>query len=206
MTGYDGPSIFKRNTSDTPSGNKDQSSKQRQGFENPHRKNLPKGVQTRTDIQKEAQTYMQTSPTQHIEQRKTARFRNKYIPPSLQQNNIDEIKHKNEWLYEELTKRLAKDASTYLLFEEKGAEMKQVTPPAEKIQVSKKKPVPVNKTKNKKSKLEKIQKIEKTMRAQKQKPTTGLQRSLSNILEEEQAVLKNKEGHLNSLFTEEKRN
>lgn len=203
MTGYDGPSIFKRNTSDTPSGNKDQRSKHRQGFENPHRKNLPKGVQTRVDIQKEAQTYMQTSPTKHMEPKKAARFRNKYIPPSLQQNNIDEIKQKNDWLYEELTKRLAKDASTYLLFTTEDAD--PVVKPAEKRQVSKKTAASTSKLKDKKSKLKKIKKIEKKMRAQ-QKPTTGLQRSLSNILEEEQTVLKNQEGHLNSLFTEKKRN
>ena len=116
-------------------------------------------------------------------------FRSKKIPESLQY--LDGWK-KTEWnqdLLVELEKRLSKKEEDYLLFAGEFEEKK----------IAKDQKLSLDQETGQKSQ-EKIEKVQKKIKENLAKPATGLHRSLSRIIAEDQEALKNGKNKLDSLF------
>ncbi len=155
----------------------------------------------RTEIEREAETHLTPPPSKlarkTIESPKRVErnehfFRSKKIPASLQNLNGWKKTKWNQNLLAELEKRLLKEEEEYLLFapeidKKKKKEVKNKSIPSS------------NEEKNMKSQ-EKISKVQTKMKKDLNKPATGLHRSLSKIIAEDQAALKNGKNNLDSLF------
>lgn len=204
MSNYDGPSYFKNNH---PKIEPIQAEKKSEPEKQP-KYALPKNVRTRDHLKKEAREYMKTPSTTVSNDPPPERFpfKNKHIPKSLQKLGGWSQQNPDRTLLSEIQARLDKDKQTYLLFEDRlSDEMRKTleamesedleanTEPAEIVK--KAETAPVDEIK------EKVARIQKATTKNFMKPNTGLHRSLSNIMDEEQRGIRNSK--LNSLFTEE---
>lgn len=244
MSKYDGPSYFKKNhpkikplknsKKDAKENKKVSWADQDNYFKNDYEETIPEHIQTRTAIQEKALDYMQTPSTQFNNRKKfvtntpskekSSRFRSKHIPASLQHLEGWKTNTHDHTLILEVKKRLAKETSTYLLFEENLA---PEVAEAVKIEEQEKSSIKTDFTKEaqineqkqslndasqKKKTNEKINfdqhTKEKAERVQEElnqtllKPNTGLHRSLSKIIAEDQEALKSGKNNLGSLFSD----
>lgn len=187
---------------------------------------LPRSVKTREDLQKEADSYMETPSYMN------RRFRGTQVPDSLQKLDGWKLKRRNEALIDKIRQRLAKESSEYLLFEEfmkeeeKVAEVSstELAPEPEptvveetpepinlvredlvKLNFKPKSPAAINQPKPKKSSRKKVVRSSKKNTAKKLKPNTGLKRSLSHIMADDKKTMEHWNSNLDSLFTNEKK-
>lgn len=205
MSKYDGPSFFRQdNPKVEPIQKKKQAAPKQPKYE------LPKNVRTRNDLKDEAHQHMKTRKTPstsipHDPPPERFPFKNKHIPTSLQKRNGSQQPNTNIGLYAVIQARLEKTEASYLLFEEHlsgemktklavGEEVPRDTQPVEKKRVQEEPIVE-----------EKVAEIKKEATKTVLKPGTGLHRSLSNIMAEEQKGIRKSKHKLNSLFTEEKK-
>lgn len=107
MGHYDGPSIYKKEQSQTKPINVKRQARRLPKYE------LPKTVRTRDNLQKEAQNYMKTPSSVN------RRFRSTKIPNSLQHLEGWKQNRHNHQLIQAIRERLMVDSSEYLLFEER---------------------------------------------------------------------------------------
>ena len=141
MSGYDGPSYYKKNHPKIKSFKKEKEDNNRKKnvswadsdnyFKSNYEETIPDGIQTRSDLHKKAKDYMRAPQTPSIEptrsfNRKVERpkrdsnyqFRSKEIPRPLQDLDGWQTQSRNhEWIAE-VEKRLEKETQSYLLFEE----------------------------------------------------------------------------------------
>lgn len=257
MVNYDGPSFFrKRHPNVEPLKQKKKPSKEaadqkvswvdkQNQFENIHEDSLPKHIQTRADLQKEALEYMQTPPSHSVmRESKQAKaigghftkkektegirertpepgsrgnesryyFKSKYIPTSLQNLDGWTKVEENTELIEEVTKRLEKSEDSYLLFANAlvpSVEIEDVGEVAETAIPKKQAAKPqksYNKQRNNSKNKVKVQRVQQEMKSTLGKPSTGLHRSLSNIMAEDQKSLNNGKKSLNKLFQNGEKN
>lgn len=216
MSKYDGPSYFKNDHPKIESIQGKPKEKKLPKYE------LPDSVRTREELQKEADRYMETPSYMN------RRFRSTQVPKSL--SNLDGWKQKrrNDDLIEKIRQRLAKEDSDYLLFEEflkeevEPSETETVTEPIPepfenpsnsvnlvredlaKLNFNKK-PAAINQEKAKKSSRKKVVRSTKKNVPEKLKPTTGLSRSLSNIIADDKKAMEHWNSNLDSLFINEKK-
>lgn len=193
---YDGPSYYKKNDQEIKLDKEEK--KNRKVTSKPNtvfKRKRP------TEIKRQADDHLTPPPSQltrkTIEsprrmQRNEHFFRGRKIPPSLQNLNGWKKTEWNQNLLAELEKRLLKAEEEYLLFapeieEEKKKEVKETSVSSS------------NDVKNVKSQ-EKINKVQTKMKEDLNKPATGLHRSLSKIIAEDQEALKNGKNNLDSLF------
>lgn len=141
MSGYDGPSYYKKNhpkikpfkkaKAENEPKKKVSWADQDNYFKSDYEATIPDRVQTRTDLQKKAREYMRTPQTPSTQKSNTFnrkverpkrdseyRFRSKQIPRPLQQLDGWQTNSKNVELIAEVEKRLEKETHSYLLFEE----------------------------------------------------------------------------------------
>ena len=197
MSNYDGPSFFRDNHPKIqPMVTKQQKKKEQSKYE------LPKTIRTHDHLQNEARQHMTNRKTPshglpHDPPPERYPFKNKYIPPSLK--NLDGWRNNdaNKTLYTIVKERLQKEKGSYLLFEEHlSDEMKaknQKRQSTNKDAVNNVVPEPKNE-------------IRKEIVTPATKPGTGLHRSLSNIMAEEQRVIQKSQSKLNNLFKENEKN
>lgn len=231
MSKYDGPSYFKKShpkiksineTKDDSNENKKVSwTDQDDYFKTPYEETIPDSFQKRTAIQQKAVDYMQAPTAQSsnkvVETKKTQsessefsyeppyRFRNKYIPASLQHLDGWKNNNKNYTLIAEVEKRLEKETNAYLLFEEYLApEIKEALEANEQPkQRPQKKAVKKKRSKNYDPQtMKKVERVKEDLESSIQKPNTGLHRSLSGIIAEDQEFLNNRKSKLGSLFSD----
>lgn len=228
MAKYDGPSYYKKSNSNRKSftgkihsktDKKVSWTEEDDYFGNDYQEKIPKSVQTRADLQKEALDYMQTSPIfpdeknketskSHFESVKQPKslpsnhyyFRSKYIPASLQNLEGWKTSAINNEKLDEIQERLKKASKDYLLFGKNSVSQKHT---------------PVTKKKNKFKSQEKTgneidpqlkeraEHVQEELGISHAKPSSGLHRSLSKIISEDQEVLKNGKSQLGSLFSKE---
>lgn len=149
-------------------------------------------------------------------------FRSKYIPKSLQNLDGWKTNSDNHTLIAEVKKRLEKETDTYLLFEEylapevvatlkiEDSKKPSMNEPAQ-IEQPVKSNAKINQAKNKveekqsfdKQAKEKAERVQEELNNNLVRPNTGLHRSLSKIIAEDQEALKNRSNHLGSLFSDE---
>lgn len=211
MSNYDGPSLYKKQHP------KIQAIRQNEQYENKYKKTMPKRIQTRKDIEEDVVDYMKLpieekkpgvdeaaskrkeSLTQKIEEEKQRmannRFRHKHIPPSLQTLDGWRKPTVNVKLLERLRERLAKDADSYILFATAEDAKQEPKPPQ-----NKKTEVKDSSLKDRKN----VKRVQEKMSTKLLKPASGLHRSLSGIMAEDQQDYKNGRRHLDSLFSEDK--
>lgn len=214
MTKYDGPSYFRKNHPKIKAikGNKRQETEQKPNYE------LPNSVQTRKNIQEEARHYMKT-PSQSITNDPPPErfpFKPRYTPTSLQKLEGWANQHQANPLFIEIEQRLKKEPESYLLFEEHlSDEMKQFLDKTEsELRGSQR--VDEGKASADRDEMqtdsgyksrvveEKAALVQEELKKNLLKPSTGLHRSLSNIMDDEKrTILKNKNS-LNKLFNEGK--
>ena len=206
--------------------------KQDSYFKNDHKKTMPKHVQTRTDLQEEAAEYMQTPstpfkssvPPRQMTKKANetkSRFRSKQIPKSLQHLEGWKTNSANPGRLQEVRKRLAKDKASYLLFEGYLAPVveqklkEELDQPLEKVASPKKKTLrskeifnsPKDSPKDETPKVnphtqEKAERVQEELNHNLLKPNTGLHRSLSKIIAEDQEAMESGKNNLGSLFSE----
>ena len=193
---YDGPSYYKKNDQEIKLDKEEK--KNRKVTSKPNtvfKRKRP------TEIKRQADDHLTPPPSQltrkTIEsprrvQRNEHFFRRRKIPPSLQNLNGWKKTEWNQNLLAELENRLLKEEEEYLLFapeieEEEKKEVKETSVSSS------------NDVKNGKSQ-EKINKVQTKMKEDLNKPATGLHRSLSKIIAEDQEALKNGKNNLDSLF------
>lgn len=204
-------------------------------FKNTHEELLPKNVRIRADLQREAMDYMNTPPAasdhagDHFTQRKSTQsqipqrrsyFKNKYIPQSLQQLDGWKKTGYNYELIYEIEKRLEKQPDSYLLFEEfiadelkdrfKVEESKAALNPQPETTAPKEELSDKPKTRNHQRVIDsktkkKVKRVQAELKSNLSRPNTGLHRSLSNIMAEDQKALDNMKKNLGSLFTNEEK-
>lgn len=190
MKNYDGPSFYKKDHPKvTPIH------KKREPEKNP-KYNLPKSVRTRGEMHEEARGYMETPSTKKTAEPKPS-FRRTHTPTSLTQLEGWRNTKKNHSLLAELEARLHKADDTYLLFEEY---MDQPEPAPTPTNEKRPQPKPKPKAKNE----AKAKRVQKAIKKKALKPSTGLHRSLSNIIAEDEEAMKQRNKNLNSLFTEDR--
>lgn len=231
MSKYDGPSYFKKShpkiksmkdTKEDSNENKKVSwADQDDYFQTPYEETIPDSFQKRTAIQQKAVDYMQAPAAQSSNKadeikkdestsgeffyERPYRFRNKYIPASLQHLDGWKNNNKNHTLIAEVEKRLEKETNAYLLFEEYLApEIKEVLEASEQL----KQQAPKKEFKKKKSKnydlqtMKKVERVKEDLKSSIPKSNTGLHRSLSGIIAEDQEFLNNRKSKLDSLFSD----
>lgn len=202
MSNYDGPSFFK------DSHPKIQPMDQKQSKKNQQSKyELPKNIRTQDDLKDEARQHMtnRKTPSYSVPQDPPPErfpFKNKHIPSSLQKLDGWRQPDSNKSLYTLLQERLEKDEASYLLFEEHlSDEMKtkfeDEQPKREAMAEKSARPKDVVQ--------EQVAEIHKEVATNVTKPGTGLHRSLSNIMAEEQLGIQKSKHKLNSLFDENKK-
>lgn len=150
------------------------------------------------------------------------RFRSKHIPKSLQHLKGWATNPTDQSLLEEVRKRLTKEKDSYLLFEERLApEIKQaydrrassqslVQETLENKKTLKNKKVSNQKIDSKMTKpvkldphtQEKAERVQEELNHNPLKPNTGLHRSLSKIIAEDQEALESGKNNLGSLFSD----
>lgn len=182
---YDGPSYYKKNTT----GNEQP---ERPFFKKRRSENEAKKYQTPPP------NYSRGKPRKNVEvtPRKDRYFRRKYIPDSLQK--LDGWK-KTEWnqeLLQELEQRLAKTSEEYLLFGSDSTIPADVQREAKELSAQPSAPI-----KTETSKQEKIAEVHQQLKKDLNRPATGLHRSLSKIMAEDEEALKKGKNNLESLFT-----
>jgi len=217
MKNYDGPSFYKK---DHPKLKPIKRQKNR--FEQAHKRNMPDQVRTREDLKKEAFDYMETPSIKPKPENYS--FRSKEIPKSLQYLEGWQKMKKNYQLIEAIEARLEKEKSSYLLFDgylaeeestentaegsEKQAEPIKKEPVQEER--SRKDAVPKQKRRSEATKQtstnaqKKAEQVKEKLTATAAKPTSGLHRSLSKIIAEDQEAMQNGKNNLNSLFSEDR--
>lgn len=204
MSKYDGPSFFRK---DNPKVKPIQTEKQPEQKQPKYK--LPKNVRTHNDLKDEARQHMQARKTPstsipHDPPPERFPFKNKHIPASLQNRAGWQQQNTNTGLYAEIQSRLEKTETSYLLFEKHlSGEMKT------KLAVVEEVPRDTHTVEKKRVQeqpvvQEKVAEIKKEVTKTVLKPGTGLHRSLSNIMAEEQKGIRKSKHKLNSLFTEEK--
>lgn len=191
---YDGPSFYKKDQSKIKTIDQDENKK--------------------SDVSKESTNYQKTPlNNSKIESRSEDHyFRNKHILKSSE--NLDSLRKakRNKELIAELEERLSKEKEDYLLFSEYLSEDSVV----EKIEENSKEKLaqkPANKkigikketNTEKINEKEKASLVPKEIKADLTKPNTGLHRTLSKIIAEDQEVLKNGKNQLDSLFSEKEK-
>lgn len=198
MNKYDGPSFFRK---DHPKVEPIQAKKEVKPKQPKYE--LPKNIRTQDDLKAEA--------LQHMEHRKTPSpfipndppperypFKNKYIPKSLQNLEGWQTDQIDTGLYATIQARLKKQADSYLLFEEHlSDEMKT------KVDIISDQPRNTQTVARPDTISEKVAEIQVETAKQVMKPSTGLHRSLSNIMAEEQRGIQKSRDKLSSLFNEE---
>jgi len=209
MSKYDGPSFYKKNHSKIEDLNKKQDQAPADDtFEDNYRQSFPGSVRTRDEIKENALDYMETPSGNQKETDKTNnenRFRSKKIPASLQKLDGWRQTSKDQETVSEIEERLEKDADSYLLFADAREEPKETKVRPKKRQqakrsVFKNERIQADVDPETKKKVERVQ--EKTS-SDLSKPTAGLHRSLSNIMDDDQKALKNGKDNLNSLFNDD---
>ena len=232
MSKYDGPSYFKKNHPKIkPLKEKKEDPKkeswvdQDSYFKNDYKETMPKRVQTRTDLQEEAAEYMQTPstpfkssvPPRQMTKKaneQTNRFRSKQIPKSLQHLEGWGTHSANQSRLEEVRKRLVKEKDTYLLFEDRLAPevtqaLEDVAPQKKQASRNNRKNPQQKKTQKAETKninprtQEKAERVQEELNHNLLKPNTGLHRSLSKIIAEDQEALESGKNNLGSLFSDE---
>jgi len=201
MSKYDGPSFYKKNHEkiENLDKNKEQTPDRTESFENNYRQSRPDTVKTRKDIKEVALDYMETPSRGQNETRQESnkeRFQSKQIPPSLQKLDGWSQTNKNQKTIMEIEERLEKEAGSYLLF----ADETKTTKTKRKQAVFKNKNINADVDPETKKKVERVQ---EKMSADLSKPSAGLHRSLTNIMDDDEKALKNGKDNLNSLFNEE---
>lgn len=202
---YDGPSFYKKDHKKIKSDKQEKN-----GFSRSERHQLPK-KQTRQEVMNEAKEYMTTPPNYLKEKtedfpvetnKKDIHFKRKYIPKSLQK--LDGWKRR-EWkqdLLLKLEERLSKESDDYLLFTNDS----QINENEDKQQNNlANNQLGKQKAKKNNNAQKKIASAHREFKKDLTKPTTGLHRSLSNIISEDEAALKSGKNNLESLFTHSKR-
>lgn len=164
-----------------------------------------------------------TNQTAATPKASTRPFRSKYIPKSLQNLEGWKTNDRNHTLIAEIKNRLVKETNTYLLFEEylapevatalKAEEPEKLSMNDEPAQIeqptktSEQTQQPETKVDEKLSfderTKEKAERVQEELNHNLVKPNTGLHRSLSKIIAEDQEALKNGRNHLGSLFSDE---
>lgn len=189
---YDGPSYYKQKKINKSTSNSERSD---QLFnEKVPAKNKFENAQTPPPHYSVKQNFnkVETTPT------KSRYFRNKYIPQSLQNLEGWKKTEQNQELLSELENRLVKMDEDYLLF---GSDSEVDVTPREVQQEDKNlaaQPAAVKQTKT--TKQETITKAHQQLKKDLQRPATGLHRSLSKIMAEDEAALKRGKNNLDSLF------
>lgn len=231
MSKYDGPSYFKKSHPKIKSINeiKDDSNENKKVswadkedyFKTPYEETIPDSFQKRTAIQQKAVDYMQAptaqssnkvvepkdaeSTSEEFSYERPYRFRNKYIPASLQHLDGWKNNNKNHTLITEIETRLEKETHAYLLFEEYLApEIKEVLEASEqpKQQPQKKENAKKKRKKYDPQTMKKAERVKEDLESNIQKQNTGLHRSLSGIIAEDQEFLNNRKSKLDSLFSD----
>lgn len=190
MTNYDGPSYYKKDHPKAEKLNK----AVKEGQSN---YSLPKTVRTPQEMREEARDYMKTPSKQMPSDPPPERFPFKptRTPSSLQKLDGWDRQHVDVEQYIEVHTRLQKKTETYLLFADHlSDEMK------EKIEKKKEKASPTPIVEEGKVTL-----VREGLADNILKPGSGLHRSLSNIIADEQKTIhKNKDG-LEKLFNQNQR-
>lgn len=193
---YDGPSYYKKNEQATKLDKEEKENRTIASGSNSAAKR-----KRATEIKRQAEAHLTPPPSELAKKmiespervkRNEGFFRSKQIPPSLQNLNGWKKTEWNQNLLAELEKRLFKEEEEYLLFapefeENNNQEIKQTSIPS------------ASDEKRIKSQ-EKINKVQIKMKEDLNKPATGLHRSLSKIIAEDQEALKNGKNNLDSLF------
>ena len=185
---YDGPSFYRKNI-ENPQRNNEKTKELTNSMESWHQKEVKNNQSPppATIEQGFKKKYENTNRKEHF-------FRSRKIPKSLQ--NLAGWK-KTEWDYTllvELEKRLSKQDEDYLLF--------AVESDPDDL-VDEKTHEESRKSKKQVKNHEKINEVQKKMKKDLSKPATGLHRSLSKIIAEDQKALKNGKNNLNRLFNNE---
>lgn len=184
MANYDGPSYFKKDHPKVKKMKKSEETKY----------SLPKTIRTPKNMQEEARHYMKT-PSKHITSDPPPErypFKPTQTPASLQKLDGWDKQNIDVELYTEVYGRLQKDTDTYLLFADHlSDEMKKKV--EEKKEVPRQTPI---------VKEENITLMREGMAESLLKTSSGLHRSLSNIIADEQKTIhKNRDG-LEKLFNQ----
>lgn len=200
MGNYDGPSFYKENHPRIKPIKNDQPSK---------RKNikytLPKNVRTQDDLKDEARELMNTpsQPVPNDPPPERYPFKSKYIPDSLQHlGGWKQPPQIDQELLNEIAARLDKEEHTCLLFADRlSDEMTQKLETMESEERHREKAAE-EREQQESAVQEKVVQV-KEVQKEVMKPSTGLHRSLSNIIAEEQKGIDNSK--LNSLFTNDEK-
>lgn len=220
MKNYDGPSFYKKDHPKLKS-----IKKQKNRFEQAHKRSMPNQVRTREDLKNEAFDYMETPSIKPKPEKYS--FRSKEIPKSLQYLEGWQKTKKNHQLIEAIEARLEKEKSSYLLFdgyleEEESAEniaeeaekpaesekkefAKEERPAKEDQKAAAKQKIRSKETKQTATPAQKkAEQVKEKLTSTAAKPTSGLHRSLSKIIAEDQEAMQNGKNNLNSLFSEDR--
>ena len=206
MRNYDGPSFYKK---DQPKLKPIRENKKNR-FESNYQKTIPKQVQTRDELKKEAFDYMETPSV--TSKSADEQFRRKGIPSNWQNLEGWQKTKKNQSLIDQIKAQLTKEKESYLLFAEyldDDGDAESQTEQSKK-RVDKQKRSKNTTTKQKKQPSEETQAKNQAERVKEKvtspvtKPTSGLHRSLSKIIAEDQEAMQNGKNSLNSLFSADK--
>lgn len=213
MKNYDGPSFYKKDHPKLKS-----IKKQKNRFEQAHKRSMPNQVRTREDLKKEAFDYMETPSIKPKPENYS--FRSKEIPKSLQYLEGWQKTKKNHQLIEAIEARLEKEKSSYLLFDgylveeelaenpaesEKKEFAKEERPAKEDQKAAAKQKIRSKETKQTATPAQKkAEQVKEKLTSTAAKPTSGLHRSLSKIIAEDQEAMQNGKNNLNSLFSEDR--
>lgn len=193
MVNYDGPSYFRKNHPKVKSIKDDRTreTEQKASYE------LPNNVRTRKSMHEEARHYMQTPSQATTNDPPPERFpfKRTHTPTSLQKLDGWANQQKANPLYIEIEQRLKKEDTTYLLFEEHlSDEMKQ--------KLEKKKPEPRH---TPIVAEDHVTLVREGLKTDFLKKNTGLHRSLSKIMDDEQKTIRKNQKSLNKLFDQDKK-
>lgn len=204
MTKYDGPSYFKNSH---PKIKPIEPATVKRKKE-PAKYELPKNIQTRNELKDESRRYLKT-PSHNVPNDPPPErypFKSKHIPSSLQKLDGWDKRNANVTLLSEIIERLQKDAHTYLLFEEHlSDEMRNKLEQKEQSlgdKVSEQHKLEKERSQKVDPAVDKAKKIKKETSRRLMKPGSGLHRSLSNIIAEEQIGIQKSQKKLDNLFTE----
>lgn len=220
MKNYDGPSFYKK---DHPKLKPIK--KQENRFEQAHKRSMPDQVRTREDLKKEAFDYMETPSIKPKPENYP--FRSKEIPKSLQYLEGWQKTKKNQQLIDAIEARLAKEKTSYLLFDghlaegeptenealeadkqaksvENGAAKEDRVKAVKKADTKQKRHGrEAKQTATPESAQKKAEQVKEKLTSTAAKPTSGLHRSLSKIIADDQEAMQNGKNNLNSLFSED---
>jgi len=211
MSKYDGPSFYKKNHSKIEDLNKKQDESQSDHkFKDNYRQSLPSNVRTRDEIKENALDYMETPSRTNEATNKTNsdnRFQSKKIPASLQKLDGWRQTSKDQEVVSEIEERLQKEADSYLLFADE-TEAVEKTEKTQKKRKRQKEKRSVFKNERIQADIDpetkkKVKRVHEKTSSDLSKPTAGLHRSLSNIMDDDQKALKNGKDNLNSLFNDD---